>query len=159
MQTEDGCMEAQAGRIVREDTSITIEAPCIVKQSQCLSWLNIAKTTMTDGHPVKILLDLSGVTEFSLTHSQIRELAHRSDNQRVLAAGGRLAIVAPSSLSYGLARMYQICNLGLGERINVVRKRTAAQEWLRDESVRTAQPEPCAYPRRGYHAMAPEEQT
>ena len=73
------------------------------------------------------LIDLRAVTKFQVTTEEIRSLT----NVTVFDQGVRRAIVAPSDLSFGLARMYQSFAIDLGHEIEVFRDFYAACEWLR----------------------------
>ena len=55
-----------------------------------------------------VIADMTGVARLEVTASRVRELAERrARNARLNAARPRVAIVAPSDVMFGLARMYE----------------------------------------------------
>jgi hypothetical protein len=76
------------------------------------------------GPQYSFLVDFSNVAEFTITSEGIRRLAERSGPER----RARCAVVAPSDVSSGLARMFEAYAENPG--IAVFRTAMAAREWL-----------------------------
>jgi hypothetical protein len=73
------------------------------------------------------LTDLTGVTGTELTADQIRMLAETS----IFSPGVRRALIGPSELVFGFARMFEIVRGLRGENdIRVFRNGTEALAWL-----------------------------
>ena len=73
------------------------------------------------------LLDAMAVATVSLTSDQVAEIAKMS----VFSASSRRAIIAGSTLGYGLGRMYEAHRDSLGQPdVRVFRDRQSACEWL-----------------------------
>lgn len=54
------------------------------------------------------LIDMSGVTEIDMSSPErMRQLAETSSRDDMPVGSARMAVVAPTDLSYGLARMYE----------------------------------------------------
>lgn len=86
------------------------------------------------------LMDFRGVTRVDLSHDQIYELAQR----RVFSDGARRAIVAPSPVQFGLARMFQSYSLARGARgIQIFPEMGEAVAWLNLAAARAeGEPDP-----------------
>jgi hypothetical protein len=80
------------------------------------------------------IIDMSEVTEIEFTSTdRFRELASLSASMDSSEHKTKLAIVAPVSLYYGLARMYQSFReftKGSNKEINVFHSQKEAMEWL-----------------------------
>jgi hypothetical protein len=77
------------------------------------------------------LVDLTDVSSGSLISAEgVRELARfwRGEYDRI--AAGKLAIVAPSDLAFGLGRMYQMLRDDGPDRIRIFRDMEEAWDWL-----------------------------
>jgi hypothetical protein len=73
------------------------------------------------------LLDVTQVTKLDLCSEDVRNIAESN----TFSSNPRLAIVATSSLVYGMARMFQIFREMKGEeRIRVFRDRDEALAWV-----------------------------
>lgn len=90
----------------------------------------IGKATETEG--MDALYDLSAVERLDVTREGIADIRERSRLRREIAAPGRLAIVAPTDLSFGLARMYVMMAERADEprELAVFRDRGEAASWL-----------------------------
>lgn len=82
------------------------------------------------------LLDLSGVTDLTLTAADVREHVEESP----FGAGSRRAIVASSDAVFGMARMYQILRANEKDEIEVFRTFEDARQWLGDDGEDTSEP-------------------
>jgi hypothetical protein len=80
------------------------------------------------------LIDMSSVGEFvEPTAERVRELASVSASMDAEVGGGKLAIVAPQDIAYGLGRMYQVyrgMDIETTKQVAVFRTRAAALEFL-----------------------------
>jgi hypothetical protein len=85
------------------------------------------------------LVDLSAVTGSDGVFRNLRALASRGPDFHDRLEGGRLAIVAPGDLVYGLARLYVAVAQGLPLEAEVFRDSRGALRWLGadEESVST----------------------
>jgi hypothetical protein len=93
-----------------------------------------------------VIADLRGVERLAVTPTRVRELAERrARNPRLVAAQSRVAVVAPTDVMYGVARMYGSSGHreDAGRRFLVCRTMEEARAWLSlperplDESVPT----------------------
>ena len=78
------------------------------------------------------LWDLTEADVEHLTSQDVRKLARAPEGISRVRAGGKTAIVAPTDLSFGLARMYEF-SVDLedaGIELRVFRSRAEALEWL-----------------------------
>jgi hypothetical protein len=76
------------------------------------------------------LVDLSAVTGSDGVFRNLRALASRGPDFRDRLEGGRLAIVAPGDLVFGLARLYVAVGRELPVEARVFRTDHAARSWL-----------------------------
>jgi len=76
------------------------------------------------------LFDLSGVTEIALTAAEVRDFSHSTAVNTCKGKGVRVAILAPSDLAFGLARLYELTQVNSSNTLNVVRTLAAAEDWL-----------------------------
>jgi hypothetical protein len=81
------------------------------------------------------LVDLSAVTGSDGVFRNLRALASRGPDFRDRLEGGRLAIVAPGDLVFGLARLYVAAGRDLPVEARVFREAEAARRWLDVEPV------------------------
>lgn len=72
------------------------------------------------------LWDFSQVTRIEVTSEALRELA----GSRSFKAGARRAMVTPSDVGFGLARMFQILHDEAPEELRVFRDLGEARSWL-----------------------------
>lgn len=72
------------------------------------------------------LWDLRAIDEVTVESATLRELAQ----SRSFASGARRALVAPSDVSYGLARMFQSLHDDAPEKVRVFRDVAEARAWL-----------------------------
>ena len=75
-------------------------------------------------------LDYSDVEQLSLSHQGIQNLVTLCENFNCLNTQWYTCIIAPDSLSYGYARMYQFLTKSSFEKVNVVRSQEAAMKLL-----------------------------
>lgn len=77
------------------------------------------------------LVDMSGVERLEVSAKAIRELVKRYARVDELGIRTRLAIVAPSDVAFGVARMYEMLRGDdVPEEIHVFRAIAEAQAWL-----------------------------
>jgi hypothetical protein len=80
------------------------------------------------------LIDMSGAREFvQSTPERVRELASVSASMDRDVGGGKLAIVAPQDIAFGLGRMYQVyrgMDIQTTKQVAVFRTLSAALEFL-----------------------------
>jgi hypothetical protein len=77
------------------------------------------------------LVDLRRVDDSSeVSSAGVRRLAEFWSDRSAMMAGGRLAIIAPSEVGYGMSRMYQILRSDGPDSIQVFRQRGEALRWL-----------------------------
>jgi hypothetical protein len=77
------------------------------------------------------LFDLSDVTGVDVAAESVRDAARRAGeyvDSRL--DGGKLAIVAPRDLLFGMARMYEILRGDSPVEVRVFREREEAESWL-----------------------------
>jgi hypothetical protein len=77
------------------------------------------------------LFDLSDVTIVDVAAGSVREAARRAEqyvDSRL--EGGKLAIIAPRDLLFGMARMYEILRGDSPVEVRVFRERDEAESWL-----------------------------
>lgn len=76
------------------------------------------------------LIDLSGVEQTDVSGAGLREVADvfRAHDQTLFET--KIAIVAPTDIAYGLARMYQAFRSDSPVLLQVFREREAAVYWL-----------------------------
>jgi hypothetical protein len=92
------------------------------------------------GADYSVLIDLSQVQQFQITPDALRNVANRSSGSR---ARGRCALIAPTPVAFGLARMYEVfCDCETGdERVRVFDETAPALLWLESElSSQTSSP-------------------
>ena len=76
------------------------------------------------------IFDVSEVTELDLTADEIRDFSATTASNPSQGRGMRVAIVAPTDLTFGLARLYELSQSDTTNRICVVRTRGEAEAWL-----------------------------
>jgi hypothetical protein len=77
------------------------------------------------------LADLTEVDSGSLVSAEgVRELARFWHGEYDWMSGGKLAIVAPTDLAFGLGRMYQMLRDDGPDQIRIFREADEAWEWL-----------------------------
>lgn len=106
--------------------------------------LSTAAATMV-GDPAFVpgmaqLVDLSAVAASDGSWRGLAALAERGAELAPKLEGGRLAIVAPSDLAYGLARMYEVAAEPLPLEARAFRSRSDALVWLSVEDARDPGP-------------------
>ncbi len=76
------------------------------------------------------LVDLTAVTRLEITTAELETIAtlDRGHSQRFKVT--RVAIVAPTDLAFGLARMYEAAVAQVGWEVRVVRDLPSAEAWL-----------------------------
>lgn len=72
------------------------------------------------------LNDFSDVTRFRITPVGIWRIIYG----RKGSSGGRMAVITPSNLGFGLGRMFEMMQDGSPFKIHIFRTRFAALEWL-----------------------------
>lgn len=76
------------------------------------------------------LFDLSDVEYVAATYEELLTLSIDGQRYQEQLRGGRLAIVAPRDVQYGLARMYQTLCIDLPLEVAAFRDATDARQWL-----------------------------
>jgi hypothetical protein len=77
------------------------------------------------------LFDLSGVTAMGISSDSVRAAARRvAEHVNSRVEEGKLAIVAPRDLLFGMARMYGILRSESPVEVRVFRQRGEAESWL-----------------------------
>lgn len=76
------------------------------------------------------VFDVSDVSELDLTADEIRDFSAATASAPAHGAGMRVAIVAPTDLVFGLARLYELSQVDAGNRICVLRTLAEAEAWL-----------------------------
>lgn len=77
------------------------------------------------------LFDLSGVTDMKVSADTVRAVARRAaQHVDSRLEEGKLAIVAPRDLLFGMARMYGILRDDSPVEVRVFRERDEAESWL-----------------------------
>ena len=79
------------------------------------------------------ICDFSEATDMQVTPVQIRQLVEINRKMAELTPGGIVAIVAPGSLSYALARLWHTLTDDLGWTSNVFYTRPDAIAWVRKQ--------------------------
>jgi hypothetical protein len=77
------------------------------------------------------LFDLTDVTGVDVSAESVRDAARRAEqyvDSRL--EGGKLALVAPRDLLFGMARMYEILRADSPVEVRVFRERDEAESWL-----------------------------
>jgi hypothetical protein len=96
--------------------------------------LDYAKRLLADPDRTRAkheLVDLRRVDDSSeVSSAGVRRLAEFWSDRSAMMAGGRLAIIAPSEVGYGMSRMYQILRSDGPDSIQVFRQRGEALRWL-----------------------------
>lgn len=86
---------------------------------------------MQQGTPVSYdLIDLSNIERFSASCDDIRGIARINTDMAKLVGKIEVAVVAPSDVAYGMARMWQVYVQSTGWDTYVFRNQTEAQAWL-----------------------------
>lgn len=76
------------------------------------------------------IFDVSAVTELDLTADEIRDFSATTSANTSKGNGVRVAVVAPTDLTFGLARLYELSQVDTTNRICVVRTMAEAEAWL-----------------------------
>lgn len=76
------------------------------------------------------LVDATALAGIDLEARDVRQLAFLASQADRLWTGGRWAIVAPSDLVYGIARMYQLIRSEAPYELGVFRSPDEARRWL-----------------------------
>lgn len=76
------------------------------------------------------IFDVSAVTEVDLTGDEVRDFSAATASNTSAGAGVSVAIVAPTDLTFGLARLYELSQIETTNRMCVVRTRAEAEAWL-----------------------------
>lgn len=76
------------------------------------------------------LVDATALAGIDLEARDVRQLAFLASQADQLWTGGRWAIVAPSDLIYGMARMYQLIRSEAPYELGVFRSTAEARRWL-----------------------------
>jgi hypothetical protein len=82
------------------------------------------------GKPRYALLDFSRSDRVDLSSSDLQRIAEEDERDAELIAGTAVLIVAPQTLTYGLARMWEGLVDPLSLESMVVRTRPEAEAWL-----------------------------
>ena len=84
-------------------------------------------------HDQRTLMIIAPGAEIALTGDDIRIAAGALSRERADVRPGRAAVVAPSDLVYGLARMIQVLMREVPTDLQVFRAEQDAMDWLREE--------------------------
>ena len=76
------------------------------------------------------LWDLSDSSKLEVTSKGIRDLVALDKEHSEALEGGRIAIVAPSDVAFGIARIYQTLSQDGPLEVEVFRERDDAERWL-----------------------------
>jgi hypothetical protein len=79
------------------------------------------------------LTDFSGTTEMQVTPEDIRRMVEVNRKTASFTPGGIVAIIAPDSLPYAMARLWHTLSDDLGWTANVFHTRADAIAWLRKQ--------------------------
>lgn len=80
------------------------------------------------------LIRLDGVTRFAATAAEIQAIADIDAQLARLLPGMIVAVVAPTDVLFGMARMWEGFADATGWRIAVFRSLAEAQDWIRTEA-------------------------
>ncbi len=83
----------------------------------------------TSINATRAVFDMSDVEDLVMSASGIRELARRRVELPYVSPASKVAVVAPTDVHYGLARMYGQIAAEIGE-IQVFRTAAEAEAWL-----------------------------
>ena len=75
--------------------------------------------------------DYSNVTELNISKEAIQKIAKRCIQYSTINQNIIIVIVAGSDLAYGLARMWGLLTDGSNLKINIVRTRNEAENWIK----------------------------
>ena len=100
------------------------------------------------------LVDLRGLSKFSVTPAGTKLMAKYDAEFAVQTGAAPVAIVAGSDLTYGMARMYQIFSESNPSPMEVFRSFSEANKWL--IAAISALPEDTADPAAGRRNLPPE---
>jgi hypothetical protein len=80
------------------------------------------------------LIDFSATTSLRLTASDMRQVVEANRRLAPLLPGGTatVAVVAPSQVSFGMARVWHTLSEDFGWKRNIFHDRASAIAWLRD---------------------------
>jgi hypothetical protein len=84
------------------------------------------------------LIDFSATTEMDVTPEDIRRIVETNRKLASFTPGALVAVVAPTSLPYALARLWHTFSVDLGWKASVFHARADAIVWLRKELVMRA---------------------
>jgi len=76
------------------------------------------------------LIDFTDVTEFRVSYSGVSDAAGHAGGLSDRLGDAKLAFVAPSELSFGIARQYGLMTDGLKRESRVFRDMESARRWL-----------------------------
>jgi hypothetical protein len=76
--------------------------------------------------------DFTGVTDLSASPAEIRELSSAEIRSAPFIPNLIMAVVAPSDLTYGMARMWQVFAQKTGWSLGVFRTRPEADAWVQE---------------------------
>ncbi len=80
------------------------------------------------------IFDLTSVTEIKLAADELRSFSFTTAVNTCKGEPVRVAIVAPTELAFGLARMYELLQSESKNAIGVVRTRVEAEAWLESDA-------------------------
>jgi hypothetical protein len=85
--------------------------------------------------PVAVLLDVSGSTSLATRPAAEIKMVAEFLGPYAERIGGRVAVVAPTDVAFGLSRMGAVHSEGVGIAARVFRDRDEALAWLKEASV------------------------
>jgi hypothetical protein len=77
------------------------------------------------------LVDLTEVSALEITGDELRKIADIDKAVSQEMGPVYLAIAASRDIAFGMSRMYQGLTISTGWKVNIVRERSEAVEWLR----------------------------
>ena len=81
------------------------------------------------GH--NVLIDFTGTTEFEVSNRELEGVAAAQESRNVVIGDGKLAVVAPEDIIFGLTRMWEaLVETRTSMEIHVFRNREDAVRWL-----------------------------
>jgi hypothetical protein len=79
------------------------------------------------------LLDFSAMIEMRVTAQDMMRIVAANRKIATLTQGGKVAVVSPTDMSYGMSRLWHSLSVDFGWKSNLFRNRADAMSWLRKE--------------------------
>jgi hypothetical protein len=103
------------------------EASGVLSRQEIVEQVKAIGSDERYGPSFSSLADYSKVTELQLTTADVKAIASASPQ------GSRRAVVMPTDLLYGMARMYEVFAAEAGTDVRAFRTLAEAEEWLADQ--------------------------